>query len=218
MGIKFDPPLGATSTLALPPTYSPDTDVDITFRATFDTPAEAAQVRADGIRIEMWTNVPAPGRAAGEWGALAFVPERVPPKQDASFANGGARTFAISPDAPLSARFSASEADTYRIRLRTRFPAGESRYGYTFRCVDPDGGIRWLGDYSRDGQFIVERRDSRIEFAPDAVWKTTESGESTWAGESETVVGTLNTALEWSVWALGQDGYVFSRAYISPTW
>jgi hypothetical protein len=205
MGIRFDPPLGATTVLPLPPAFSEAAEVDLTLRATFDTPAEAAQALADGLRIEIWSDLPVPGRAQGEWGALAFATDRAPARPDLPAGGGGPRSFAIAPDAPLSARVAPdAEPDVLKIKLKTKFPKEGGRYSFTFRVVDPNNNIRWLGNSSNNGVFIVERRDERIELGEG--WTTTETGESVWSGEHETAVGTLNSKFEWAAWIIGRDG------------
>ena len=72
MQLVFQPPLGHTTTLKVPPSPSHLTpDSSVTFKATVGS--GDLEVLSEGVRVELWTDLPMPGRPRGEWGAVEFT-------------------------------------------------------------------------------------------------------------------------------------------------
>ena len=74
MHLTFSPALGQTTVFKVAPGSSFDAGQapTIAFRASFGSREEYLQAQVDGVQVELWTDLPAQGRAPGEWGALQF--------------------------------------------------------------------------------------------------------------------------------------------------
>jgi hypothetical protein len=73
MSLTCNPPIGHSATLTLPPTSTPDGDIECVFTASFDSADARAQARNAGARLELWSDIPWAGHGYGQWHALSFA-------------------------------------------------------------------------------------------------------------------------------------------------
>jgi hypothetical protein len=184
MTISFNPPLDTATVLAVPSSYRDGAELDLCFSAKFTS----ADAPAPTERVELWSNIPVSGRAAGSWGALEFVDEDSDEAQDHG---------------------SSQEHTTLRLRFTTHIPARGTQFSYTYRIMSADGSTRWLGQYGRDGVLLIERADPRIKLTPGLGWSVRPSGETTAENIQdayEAEVARLNPDLAWSAWTVDRAG------------
>ena len=74
MHLTFSPALGHTTVVKVPPgSSSSKPGATILFKATFPSHEAYRRARADGVKVELWTDLPGIGRVEGEWGAVQFA-------------------------------------------------------------------------------------------------------------------------------------------------
>jgi hypothetical protein len=193
MSITFNPPLDTATVLAVPPSYLDGAELDLCFSAKFDSAEALAAVQRDNVRVELWSNIPVVGRGAGKWGALAF----------------SAETTSVAGDSGDVSASDVQEHTTLRLRFVTHIAARGTQFSYTYRMVQPDGTIKWLGQYGRDGTLLVERADPRIKLTPTLGWSVRSGGETVVENVQdafEAEVARLNSKLAWSAWTIDRAG------------
>jgi hypothetical protein len=197
MAISFNPPLDTATVLAVPPSYRDNAELDLTFTAKFDSADNLLSIQRDSVRVELWSNIPSSGRHLGDWGALEFTPEdSVDASEDAEHAS----ITTLNEQTPNT---------TLHLRFTTRIPARGTQFSYTYRLVYPNGDVKWLGQYGRDGVLLIERADPRVKLAAGARWTTRASGELVSEhsqGAYEVEVARLNSDLAWSAWVVDRAG------------
>ncbi|KAH9947695.1 hypothetical protein B0H21DRAFT_821697 [Amylocystis lapponica] len=205
MELTFSPALDAFTPIKLIP--QPGFAQDLIFKATFSSRAAHDQARREGVRVEMWTDLPVAGRALGEWGALAFQM-----LDHASVAREEADSDRVL-EMSSQDQQSGSAADeqalhvTLPLALCDRAP---TKFSYTYRLVYPSGSVRWLGQYGQNGVIIVERGYPGLNLG--AGWRDSDDGSCLLeSGAEETEVGELSGEMEWSSCRVGRDSWpVFS--------
>ncbi|KAI0374441.1 hypothetical protein BV20DRAFT_1011471 [Pilatotrama ljubarskyi] len=196
MHLTFSPALGQETVLKVAPKASgserPAAE-SVLFKATFDNRESLLEARADGIKVELWSDVPVGGRSYGEWGASRFGPletESTPPQEVPTFSLGDA-----SEDDDLS-----SENSLYvRLRVPLHDHVG-ARFSFTYRLVYPSGEVRWLGEFGRNGELLVEQGLPGVDLREG--WNISDDGTyRTHAFPGERVLGQLADPETWACWS-----------------
>lgn len=195
MHLTFTPELSQVTTVPLAKLAESATHYDLTFKASFDSPAAYEEARRDGTRVEMWTDLPAPGHGeTGGWRALAF--EYVGDSGDAE--KGGLVISCVA-----SERIPSPAQEQTAAYATVSVPAGlipeGSMFSFTYRVVYSSGHVQWLGAYGQNGILEFAKRDVRVNFEVDG-------NEVRLSGQKGKQVGTLNMELRWERWALDKNG------------
>ncbi|KDQ54768.1 hypothetical protein JAAARDRAFT_60231 [Jaapia argillacea MUCL 33604] len=203
MQLSFNPPLGKTTTIVLPPQGSEaDDEVKLSFTATFEVVEEYARAKQDGVRVEMWTDLPMKGRDVGEWGAIAFKDVSTDQVHEVGEAHPTLSLFISETEEQRA----PETLPTLRVDISTHLH-GKTHFSFTYRLIYPSGWSRWLGDFGHNGILAVERRDPRFNLWHD--WRTPKEGVHVWETREpcldDVEVGELGGGLGWSFWALGED-------------
>ncbi|OCH96659.1 hypothetical protein OBBRIDRAFT_799855 [Obba rivulosa] len=202
MDLTFTPALCETKTVVVPPgAAGPGTE--LLFRATFGSRAALAQAQRDGVRVEMWTDLPVEGRPAGEWGTYPFDP--LPSMQ----AEGS--TFSLI--APEDDTESGLGENVLHCKFRLDLSQTErTRFALTYRLVYPSGEVRWLGRFGGDTVIQIERGLPGLTLYEG--WSDLEDGVAVSKADvsEEKVVAKLHLEHKWSTWAIKEDSWPsFSR-------
>jgi hypothetical protein len=198
MQISFNPPLGQTThAVVLPEARA----AQLIFTATFTSASAFEEFKRDGLRAELWSNIPIAGRQPGEWGERVF--------RDGS---GDLSQSAESTDTRISLGSSGGDTNQGAARLNTLFlefdiPLSDlTEFAYTYRLVYPSGEIRWLGQFGCDGRLAFAKGDSRIHFSEG--WTVEPNGAYLWQsiGPSDrTEVAQLRDGFEFDIRTIGTE-------------
>lgn len=208
MHLSFEPAICQLAPLVLPIQSG---DYDLRFKATFDSRAAYEQARRDGTRVEMWTDLPIAGTAyEGGWRALVFQYEDgellidEAAKQDES-------VLIISSGSKKTEKKRAEETSVYlSVRLSSEnitpaFPGADVKFSFTYRVVWPSGNVQWLGEYGRNGVFLVRRGETRLHYSRVVSCEDGLEVVSSGVGPSEEVAR-LSNEFVWESWAAGKAG------------
>ncbi|GJE87755.1 hypothetical protein PsYK624_038380 [Phanerochaete sordida] len=189
MHISFNPGIGTYTVLHVPEVG----DAHLRFTASFQSREALEQARCEGIRVEMWTNMPVNG-GHGDWHAVPFVyPEDPAAEQSADF------TLAPTADAPAG-----NGRDMYLDMVVPGSLCG-ARYSFTYRLDRPWGGLEWLGAWGHNGDLVIERREERFVPAEGCFLK---DGVVVRGGEAEGAPAIqLKEPLNWSIWSFDEEGW-----------
>lgn len=201
MAILFSPPRGETALIKVP-THSTST-VQLHFTATFGSQDDYDTAQRDGVRVELWTDIPDEDHGKGGWRAIHFQDSGSNVVKDSD------ESFSFQPKA------STSTSKVLHIQTSVRF-SGRQRYGYTHRLVYPSGEVKWLGDYGRDGVLIVEHGDPRFVQGKE-ILEAPESEQTIFSdqGWKDSELGQLSPDFDWSVCGIQENGYVVTLLYFT---
>ncbi|EMD41656.1 hypothetical protein CERSUDRAFT_110229 [Gelatoporia subvermispora B] len=202
MHLTFTPALCETKTVVVPPGAA-GSRTELLFRATFGSREALAQAQRDGVRVEMWTDLPVEGKLTGEWGAYPFDP--IPPVPS------GCSAFSLidpqeDPEAGLGenvvhCKFALDLSQTDR-----------TRFALTYRLVYPSGDVKWLGPYGGDTAIQIERGLPGMTLYEG--WNDLEDGAAVFKSDAvqEKVAAKLHLEHKWSSWAIRENSWPsFSR-------
>ncbi|KAH9853125.1 hypothetical protein C2E23DRAFT_823358 [Lenzites betulinus] len=182
MPLTFSPALGEETILKVAPAASTRPAAQsILFRATFDSRAALLKAQADGVKVELWSDIPAGGRSLGEWGASRFG--------------------SIDPKGVQSEDEGVEEDSSLYIHLRVPldYHVG-TRFSFTYRLVHPSGEVEWLGEFGRNGEIVVEQGLPGVDLREG--WNIAEDGTyRTHAFPGERVLGHLTDPDAWVCWS-----------------
>jgi hypothetical protein len=201
MPITFTPALGETVHVSVPDTGT--TTVQLYFTAVL-SPWDLDEFSRNGIKVQVWSDIPAAGRSAGEWGELDFTGNN--PITD----DGDPKDTKFS---LLPVGHNGDEEDQKNtLSLEFSVPlTGPWRFSFTYRLVYPSGEIRWLGQFGENGALVLERAASQLVLGEGWSPQAT-SGAYLWNTRGRTVedfeVASLVNPSEYVVWALGKDRLV----------
>jgi hypothetical protein len=218
MTIHFHPPLGEQIRVVCPGSQADGAIIWFTATAVVDGGLRLAE---EGIKLQLWSDLPARGRPSGEWGELAFESEVA---QDI--------TAAVGLDLASESCSGNGSGTEHTLHLHARVfvaPYAEQKqtrlsFAYTYRLVFPDGSIKWLGEYGQNGQLMLEWKE---EMAASLIsweegWLVQPDRSYIWDGntkgriEDEVILGKLSKKVEWVVWAIARDGSVWLHRLIPP--
>jgi hypothetical protein len=205
MGIAFNPPLGKSLHLAVD--ASQRAPVQLCFRASLDSDDEL-QLKG-GAKVQVWSNLPAPERAAGEWGETTFEREEAEEGEEKGHC-AAPSTTATAPDTvsgAIQARATALHA------YFTVPPSVQTHFAYTYRLVYPSGMVRWLGEYGRNGQLCLDRRVASVALSLAEGWALQPDGSRVWGGAAHGEVAAKigECTMDGAIHAFGKDGSVRVR-------
>ncbi|KAH9922000.1 uncharacterized protein BXZ73DRAFT_79797 [Epithele typhae] len=154
----------------------------LVFRAAFDSPKSRQQAKADGTRVELWSDIPFEGRARGEWGAIAFGPWARPEGSEVGTLSATSRSGQRTPSAKPTAKKTPSI----------------SAYSCRFKSGSPSGRVHWLGEFGGNGVVVFERGLSGVTFGEG--WQQSDADIHHVETVGERVVAQLNTPTDWTRW------------------
>ncbi|KAI9066679.1 hypothetical protein FKP32DRAFT_1621822 [Trametes sanguinea] len=205
MRLTFSPALGEQTVLKVAPVASgrPATQ-SVLFKAAFEDRETFLDAQANGVKVEVWSNIPVAGRSFGEWGAFEFgelrcetVPEGTP-------------TFSVQDTAQDP---EDEEESSLYVHVRAAFHEHfDGRFSFTYRLVYPSGEIKWLGTFGRNGELVIERGLPGVDLREG--WNISDDGTyRTHAFPGERVLGYLTDPKAWTCWSWKSSGLpTFSRA------
>ncbi|KAI0651589.1 hypothetical protein C8Q79DRAFT_45865 [Trametes meyenii] len=194
MQLTFSPALGEQTVLkAAPAASGRSTSQSILFKVSFESRGSLLEAQRDGIKVEVWSDVPAGGRLPGEWGAVQFGtmepgPALRPQVAERSALHDAAEEDGLAEDRSLYAGL--------RVSLSDRVGA---RFSFTYRLVYPSGHVQWLGEFGRNGELVVEQGLPGVDLREG--WNI--SGDGTYrthAFPGDRVLGSLTDPQAWSCW------------------
>ncbi|TFK89755.1 hypothetical protein K466DRAFT_597520 [Polyporus arcularius HHB13444] len=186
--LTFSPALGSTTTLLVPPvpSHAPARPLVVYFKAAFDSLDLYLKARAEGARVELWTNLPLSGRPAGEWYATAFTELELTQSDDVAVEESGTHEYLL------------------RLRATLQDQVG-SRFEFTYRLAYPSGRIQWLGEHGNNGVVVVKQGLAGIDLT--GRWDVGIDGA--YHIDSSPVVcavGRVSQVADWAVWAWDAQG------------
>ncbi|KAF7982103.1 hypothetical protein HWV62_30433 [Athelia sp. TMB] len=189
--LSFSPVVGERVVVCVGPESQPSCVQTIHFTASFPSQQAYDEYRRDRVRVELWTNVPtAENKSGGQgWVALPFRERDAITPEDSG-------AFALLPETP----------SVKTLHLEIPVPRSGNSFSFTHRLSYPSGEIRWLGQYRRDGQLIIERSDPRFTRGT-FINKDGESLVSGVNGWVDKEIGQLSKTFDWSIHAIQDDGY-----------
>ncbi|CDO70267.1 hypothetical protein BN946_scf184942.g67 [Trametes cinnabarina] len=198
MRLTFSPALGEQTALKVAPIASGrPTAQSVLFKATFEDRESLLEARAKGVRVEVWSNVPVAGRPSGEWGAFIFGPLRCETVPE--------RTLNFSTEDATEEPEDDQERPLY-VHVRAPFHEHiDGRFQFTYRLVYPSGEIKWLGEFGRNGELIIERGLPGVDLREG--WSISDDGTyRTHAFPGERVLGHLTDPNAWTCWSWKSPG------------
>lgn len=196
MHLSFNPGIGSYTTIHVPKVG----DAHLRFTASFTSREALEWARGEGLRVEMWTNMPV-GDSNGDWHAIPFVyPEEVGTEQSTS--------FALAPTVEASA---STGKEAYLDVVLPSALCG-ARYSFTYRLSRPWGGLEWLGGWGHNGDLVLERLEERFALAEGCSLKEDVVVREGDVSESAPIIR-LKEPSNWTSWALDEEGYVQLRAF-----
>ncbi|KAI0670165.1 hypothetical protein C8Q78DRAFT_975880 [Trametes maxima] len=194
MQLTFSPALGEQTVLrAAPAASGRSASQSILFIATFDSRESLQEAQRDGIKVEVWSDVPAGGRLPGEWGAMQFgtlEPGSVLRPQVTG-------TFALQ-----DTKEEGGLAEDGSLYVHLKVPLSDrvgARFSFTYRLVYPSGHVQWLGEFGKNGELVVERGLPGVDLREG--WNISDDGTyRTHAFPGDRVLGHLTDPEAWSCW------------------
>ncbi|THV06088.1 hypothetical protein K435DRAFT_849525 [Dendrothele bispora CBS 962.96] len=230
MPVSFIPALGDAVRIHLPlwhTTSKQASTAQLQFTAFLDD-HEFQQLK-NGMKVQIWTNIPSDERRNGEWGAMDFEldDELFSIQHDSS-----AIPLSFGPSSVYgSARDAAHESPNTESRhvLTAKFSVPVSTSGnsfsFTYRLLYPSGEERWLGSYGQNGTLYlgISSKPDESGFALENDWALTNSDSvPLWQWRSDSVVKDLRVAEflhpeDWSVCCVGKEGTLEGPDPANPT-
>jgi hypothetical protein len=200
MAITFIPPLGEQAVVVVVPVdLEQQHDIQVYFSAAFDS-CDGLTLD-DGLRVQIWSNFPAPGRAAGQWGDTTFEAGKAGSDDSVNLCLVPDEHFPTKGNTILHASFVVPAS-------------GQSHFAYTYRLVYPSGDIKWLGDYGRNGQLVLQRTSSpspQRALSLASGWVAQSDRSYRWectANAKGVKVGDVHSDVDQAIFAFGKDGSV----------
>ncbi|KAH9890961.1 hypothetical protein C8Q73DRAFT_734656 [Cubamyces lactineus] len=199
MQLTFSPVLGEQTILKVAPVASGrPASQSMLFKATFENREALLKARADGVKVEVWSDIPVDGRSHGEWGALAFG------ELETTRAPQGAPSFSLASDAK-----DGDDADLENsLYVHVRAPFHEhigAHFSFTYRLVFSTGEVKWLGEFGRNGELVIEQGLPGVDLREG--WNISDDGTyRTHVFPGERVLGYLTDPRAWSCWSWQSSG------------
>lgn len=218
MHVTFTPALGEVARLVTTGPFGVDGKTasaqDLVFKATFDSRESYDRAKRDGVRVEMWTDLPVLEQPDWEWAALAFEE----PAKAGQVQSGRKVLSLVSPE--VHPAIHGEENALYaRLSVRLHEYTPGHQFSFTYRLVYPSGEIRWLGEYGHNGVLVVERGviPAALGVHLNESWNVGSDGkaETQVVGVVEREVGRLSGELNWSTWAIEENRYVAEESFVS---
>ncbi|TFK41336.1 hypothetical protein BDQ12DRAFT_679287 [Crucibulum laeve] len=165
MSISFTPALEETLRLPVPSAAFTDA-LQLEFSALLNL-CDYDQLKKDGAKVQIWTNTPLAGHAAGEWRELDFVEAK-----ESSTSAHPSTLVSLLPNGTLppgKAENSNEVALTLRFYVPlSKYSTGQSQlqYAFTYRIVYASGEIKWLGQFGRNGSIILDYSSTSDSVSP----------------------------------------------------
>lgn len=214
MQLTFSPPLGYTTTLRIPPirqapaSNNAPAGQTIRFKATFDSRVSLLKAETDGVKVELWTDLPVHGRARGEWGAVQFTQSDLDSGSQESLSSSSSTLFLTGADAAMR-KENVLHLSLY-ISLQDQIG---SRFQFTYRLVYPSGRVIWLGTHDSNGVFTVERGLPGIRLSE--TWHVGKDGKYHLAAATDGDLIHIEEPDQWTIWTWKSPRYVRSQWTLS---
>ncbi|KAI0336093.1 hypothetical protein GY45DRAFT_1316156 [Cubamyces sp. BRFM 1775] len=195
MQLTFSPALGEQTVLKVAPVASGrPASQSVLFKATFNDRETLLKARADGVKVEVWSDIPVDGRSYGEWGALPFR------ELEATSVPHGAPCFSLASDAQDEDDGAHRENSLY-VHVRAPFHEHiRAHFHFTYRLVYPSGEVKWLGEFGRNGELVIEQGLPGVDLREG--WNISDDGTyRTHAFPGDRVLGYLTDPRAWSCWS-----------------
>ncbi|KAI0762657.1 hypothetical protein C8Q74DRAFT_1450815 [Fomes fomentarius] len=199
MQLTFSPPLGHTTTLRIPPipralaSNNASAGQAIRFKATFDSRVSLLKAETDGVKVELWTDLPVHGRARGEWGAVQFTQSDLDSGSQESLSSSSSTLFLTGADAAVR------KENALHLSLYTSLQDHiGSHFQFTYRLVYPSGRVIWLGTHDNNGVFTVERGLPGIHLSE--IWHVRKDGKYHLAAAVDGDLIHIEEPDQWTIW------------------
>ncbi|KAK0465275.1 uncharacterized protein EV420DRAFT_1513660 [Desarmillaria tabescens] len=192
MDFHFTPCLGQS--VHVPISHLHTTTAELCFSATINS-SDYEQLRQEQGKVQLWSDLPANGRRAGDWGEIAFQ-ESTPLEDD---------------ELPLG--LDAENSDKHVLSLVVPIPYAayiHRQFSFTYRIAYPSGDIKWLGSFGHNGSIVIEdiQSDERVGLLGEG-WSRNDKDAHVWNAGCDVTESVLIAKAfypkHWSVWAVGAD-------------
>ncbi|CCM01642.1 uncharacterized protein FIBRA_03703 [Fibroporia radiculosa] len=216
MRLTFTPALGEVMPLVISEVHCLDVQSVspqvLVFQAMFDSRVSYEQAKRDGVKVELWADLPVEGRPSWEWGAFPFQAY----EQSPLHANLSNEVVSLTLSEEQGLEESSAYAVYAKVPVKLHEYASGHRFAFTYRLVYPSGEIKWLGKFGWNGALVVDKRSAPCAVGVDLhdgwTFESRDIAAFRSAGSGEHHVGTLGHDLGWSTWAIYDDSWpVFSR-------
>ena len=192
MSLVFHPAIGSQTIVHVPELG----DAHHRFTASFASRDALECARSDGIRIEMWTNLPVGGVVSSDWHALAFEY----PGEDVEKSTSTHASISLGTSDPER----AGGKDVYLDLVIPNTLCG-AFFSFTYRLVRHGGDVEWLGTYGQNGDIVLERLEERFTLVEGCSFKdglVVREGETT----DKAAVLRLSPSVQWVSWTFDHEG------------
>ncbi|KAF5374911.1 hypothetical protein D9758_000074 [Tetrapyrgos nigripes] len=221
MPISFIPPLGDTTRVHIPPWYttcSHASTVQLQFTAFLDD--DEFQQFNDGMKVQIWSNIPSQERYDGQWGAMDFETKQ---SDQADF---HAVSLSLGHSSEEDYNVQTKNKHILFLHLSVPFSNAASISSFTYRLLLPTGEQRWLGLYGQNGILILDKTDpdaSGLSLEKEG-WESTNSDSvpvwqwraSTDSEGKDLFVAKITRPQDWSIQGIGKEGYL-DYPYVAKT-
>ncbi|KAH7880396.1 uncharacterized protein C8R40DRAFT_249833 [Lentinula edodes] len=201
MVISFIPAIDEVAHVAIPEWHATDSTVELRFSAVLGD-EEFQQFKKNGMKVQVWSNLPLGRRNEGEWGEIDLH-EADEPASDGSSDDSQISLVALE-DVKAKA-----ENLLFAICSVPFSGSSDDYYSFTYRIVYPSGEIHWLGQFGQNGMVHINtasKNDSGIVFEEGLVANTAPFVWNTRGRQVEDLlIAQVAHPEDWSVWTVGKD-------------
>ncbi|KAF9073809.1 hypothetical protein BDP27DRAFT_266941 [Rhodocollybia butyracea] len=193
ISLKLIPAIDEAVLIAVPEWHTTSSSVELRFSAVLDDD-ELQQLKKDGVKVQVWSDIPAGGRTEGDWGEIEL-------HEVVSDGSSDVSLVTLGDDNNLNTFLSAV----------CSVPYPSKDFSFTYRLVYPSGHVQWLGYFGRNGTIHFERTSSDISGVVFGEGWTTMRAPFTWNTRGRLVedvpIVRLVSPEEWTIWSLGKDSF-----------
>lgn len=210
MVISFIPAIDEVAHVAIPEWHATDSTVELRFSAVLGD-EDFQQFKKNGMKVQVWSNIPLGRRNEGEWGEIDLHEANEP----ASVGSSDDSQISLVALEDVKAK---AENVLFAICSVPFSGSSDDYYSFTYRIVYPSGEIHWLGQFGQNGMVHINtasKNDSGIVFEEGLEANTAPFAWNTRGRQVEDLlIAQVAHPEDWSVWTVGKDRHVFSLSQI----
>ncbi|KIK71329.1 hypothetical protein GYMLUDRAFT_66538 [Collybiopsis luxurians FD-317 M1] len=204
MTIFFTPAIDDAVRIGLPEWRTTGSTVELRFSAYLGD-EEYQQFKNDGMKVQLWSDIPATHRSEGEWGEMDLHDPAV------GFSDSlGSHISLVAPQ-------DHAQANLLSVICSVPFSGNtHKQFFFTYRLVYPSGEVKWLGQFGRNGSVHIESAPKdHSGLVLDERWETNLT-PFVWNPRSGQIEGEyvaqISQPRDWDIWSIGKDSpFGYSR-------
>ncbi|KAJ3936647.1 MAG: hypothetical protein NXY57DRAFT_984734 [Lentinula lateritia] len=201
MVISFIPAIDEVAHVAIPEWHATDSTVELRFSAVLGD-EDFQQFKKNGMKVQVWSNIPLGRRNEGEWGEIDLHEANEP----ASVGSSDDSQISLVALEDVKAK---AENVLFAICSVPFSGSSDDYYSFTYRIVYPSGEIHWLGQFGQNGMVHINtasKNDSGIVFEEGLEANTAPFAWNTRGRQVEDLlIAQVAHPEDWSVWTVGKD-------------